>query len=133
MLPCGCDFGEGNVHGIDLKLAARGVGKYSLQGIGQNIAGRNAGGSKNRQSGTAQHGSGQRDRGTSAFSYLNQASLGFYRRKALACHCGKQHFGRLAPQIVDDNLETGFAGFPRKSFLKLFLRKVEADRRIGPS
>ena len=89
-LPRTFNIREAYALGVYLQFPIGSMHHDSLQGVGQNFASWNPSSAHNCQCGAAKHGSRQCDSWARAFTYLNQASLGFDSRKFSVRYCGQE-------------------------------------------
>src|SRR5215471_16956618 len=113
-LPGAFDIRKRKSSRIHVMFSVGSIGHHPPQGIGQDIAARNASCAKNGQCGASQYGGRQRDRRARALPRLDQARLRSDRRKPGARYRGKEGLCGLAPHVIDDDLEAGRTSFSNK-------------------
>src|SRR5439155_17222729 len=88
-------------------------------------------GTENFEACTSQHGSGQRGRRTRALSRLHEAGSSCGRSHVLARDRREKRLAGRAPNIIEDDVKSGVAGFPRKCSDKVGMSLIKSDRGIS--
>src|SRR5438067_10315165 len=113
----------GNPFRVYLKVPFGGVRHHSLKGFDQNVASWN--------SRTTQHSCSKRDGRRRALPDLDKPGLRLNSRKFSSCYRRQKRLCRVAPHVIDHDLESRLTPFPHKCFAQFSLRWSEPNGRVG--